>query len=87
MIGAAQERHCVLARLYISNEKLLGGEVTSRASQGHLGRAVFPLTFIFINCGKNIGMGTLLISGCVTSWLLGSCKILSGKIKWGVSYL
>ena len=70
MIGAAQERPWVHFTICSSNEKLRDGEVISWASQGHLVERVYPLTFVFINYGKNVGMGTWPVSDWVTLGLV-----------------
>lgn len=50
------ERHWVPVRICISNEMLLDGEVTLRASRALLMGQLRPLIFISVNHGKNIGI-------------------------------
>lgn len=57
-----RERPWVHFTICPSSEKLLDGEVTSWASQGHPVERFCRLTFVFINYGKNVGMGTWLVS-------------------------
>lgn len=70
VIGAAQERPWVHFTICSSNKKLLDGEVISWALQGHLVERFYPLTFVFINYEKNVGMGTWPLSDWVTLGLV-----------------
>lgn len=53
-MGTAQERPWVPVRICIS-EKLLDDEVTSRTPWGCPVEWLYPLIFISVNHGKNIG--------------------------------